>query len=35
MIVSGFFQQVSDRITIENVRKALGEAISRRIREYE
>lgn len=34
MIVSGFFQQVFDRITIESVREALGEAISRRIREY-
>ena len=34
MIVSGFFQQVFDRITIESVREALGEAIGRRIREY-
>lgn len=34
MIVSGFFQQVFDRITIDSVREALGEAISRRIREY-
>jgi Fe-S cluster assembly protein SufD len=34
MIVSGFFQQVFDRITIESVRHALGEAIGRRIREY-
>lgn len=34
MIVSGFFQQVFDRITIENVREALGEAIGHRIREY-
>jgi Fe-S cluster assembly protein SufD len=32
--VSGFFQQVFDRITIESVRNALGEAIGRRIREY-
>ncbi|REK27619.1 MAG: Fe-S cluster assembly protein SufD [Planctomycetota bacterium] len=35
MIVAGFFQQVSDRIPIESVRVALGEAIARRIREYE
>jgi Fe-S cluster assembly protein SufD len=34
MIVSGFFQQVFDRITIESVREALGQAIGRRIREY-
>ncbi len=34
MIVSGFFQQVFDRITIDNVRAALGESIGRRIREY-
>jgi Fe-S cluster assembly protein SufD len=35
MIVAGFFQQVFDRITIESVRDALGDAIGRRIREYE
>ena len=35
MIVSGFFQQVFDRITVESVREALGHAIGRRIREYE
>jgi Fe-S cluster assembly protein SufD len=35
MIVTGFFQQVFDRITIESVREALGRAIGRRIREYE
>jgi Fe-S cluster assembly protein SufD len=35
MIVAGFFQQVFDRITIESVREALGDAIGRRIREYE
>ena len=35
MIVAGFFQQVFDRITIDSVREALGEAIGRRIREYE
>ena len=35
MIVTGFFQQVLDRITIESVRAALGHAIARRVREYE
>lgn len=35
LIVSGFFQQVSDRIPLESVRRALGDAISQRIREYE
>lgn len=35
VIVAGFFQQVFDRITIESVRDALGDAIGRRIREYE
>jgi Fe-S cluster assembly protein SufD len=34
MIVAGFFQQVFDRITIDSVREALGQAIGRRIREY-
>ncbi len=34
LIVTGFFQQVFDRITIESVRDALGSAISRRVREY-
>lgn len=34
MIVTGFFQQVFDRITVESVRQALGEAIRRRIRQY-
>ena len=34
MIVTGFFQQVFDRITIDSVRDALGEAIRRRVREY-
>ena len=34
MIVAGFFQQVFDRITIQSVRDALGEAIRRRVREY-
>ncbi|MDZ4821016.1 MAG: Fe-S cluster assembly protein SufD [Planctomycetota bacterium] len=33
-VVAGFFQQVFDRITIESVREALGEAIGRRIREF-
>jgi Fe-S cluster assembly protein SufD len=32
MIVAGFFQQVLDRITVESVREALGEAIGRRVR---
>jgi Fe-S cluster assembly protein SufD len=35
MIVAGFFQQVFDRIRLEGVRNALGEAIGRRIREYD
>ncbi len=35
MIVAGFFQQVFDRIPIESVREALGDAIRRRVREYE
>ena len=35
MIVTGFFQQIFDRVTIESVREALGLAIKRRIREYE
>src|ERR1700752_3798288 len=35
MIVGGFFQQVFDRIPMESVRDALGEAIGRRIREYD
>jgi Fe-S cluster assembly protein SufD len=35
MIVAGFFQQVFDRITIESVRDALGEAIGRRVRAIE
>lgn len=34
LIVTGFFQQVFDRITIESVRNALGQAIARRVREY-
>ncbi len=35
MIVTGFFQQVFDRITIASVRQALAEAIGRRVREYD
>lgn len=35
LVVTGFFQQVFDRITIESVREALGEAIRRRVREVE
>jgi len=34
-IVTGFFQQVFDRVTIESVREALGSAIARRVRDYE
>ena len=34
-IVTGFFQQIFDRITIESVRDALANAIARRVREYE
>lgn len=34
LIVTGFFQQVFDRISIESVRDALGSAIARRVREY-
>lgn len=33
-IVSGFFQQIFDRITIESVRDALALAIGRRVRDY-
>ena len=35
MVVTGFFQQVFDRITIDSVREALGEAIRRRVRDFE
>ena len=35
MIVTGFFQQIFDRISIESVRDALGAAIARQVREYE
>ena len=35
MVVAGFFQQVFDRITIASVRDALGDAIRRRVREYQ
>lgn len=34
-IVTGFFQQIFDRITIENVRESLGTAVARKVREYE
>ena len=34
-IVTGFFQQIFDRITIESVREALGDAIAKRVRDYE
>jgi Fe-S cluster assembly protein SufD len=33
-IVTGFFQQIFDRITIESVRDALALAIARRVRDY-
>lgn len=35
MIVTGFFQQVFDRVSIESVRDALGNAVARRVRDYE
>ena len=35
MIVTGFFQQIFDRITIESVREALGHSIAQQVREYE
>ncbi|QEG40095.1 Fe-S cluster assembly protein SufD [Roseimaritima ulvae] len=35
MIVTGFFQQIFDRITIESVREALGRSIAQQVREYE
>ena len=35
MIVSGFFQQIFDRVTIASVREALGHVIAKRVREYE
>lgn len=35
LIVTGFFQQIFDRISIESVREALGHAIARRVRDYE
>ena len=34
-IVTGFFQQVFDRITIESVREALSQTMARRVRDYE
>ena len=33
-IVTGFFQQIFDRVTIESVRDALAEAIAQRVRNY-
>jgi len=35
LVVTGYFQQVFDRIAIESVREALGQAIIRRVRECE
>jgi len=34
LIVAGFFQQVFDRITIEQVRTALAQTIARRVQEF-
>ena len=34
-IVTGFFQQVFDRITIDSVRDSLGGTVARKVREYE
>jgi Fe-S cluster assembly protein SufD len=34
MIVTGFFQQIFDRITIESVREALGQSIARQVTEF-
>ncbi len=34
MIVTGFFQQIFDRISIQSVREALGQSIARQVREY-
>lgn len=34
LVVTGFFQQVLDRITIDSVREALGDIIQQRVREY-
>ena len=35
MIVTGFFQQIFDRISIDSVRDALGAAIARQVRDYD
>ena len=35
LIVTGFFQQIFDRITIDSVREALGQSIARQVREYQ
>lgn len=35
LIVAGFFQQVFDRITIESVRNALGDAIAHRVQDLD
>ena len=35
MIVTGFFQQVFDRVTIPSVREALGQAIGQRVRDLD
>jgi Fe-S cluster assembly protein SufD len=35
VIVTGFFQQIFDRIPLESVREALGRAIATRVRQYD
>ncbi len=35
LVVSGFFQQVLDRITIDSVRERLSQAIAQRVREFQ
>jgi Fe-S cluster assembly protein SufD len=35
LIVTGFFQQIFDRITIDSVREALAQSIARQVREYQ
>jgi Fe-S cluster assembly protein SufD len=34
LIVTGFFQQIFDRITIDSVRNSLGQTIARQVRDY-
>jgi Fe-S cluster assembly protein SufD len=35
IVVTGFFQQIFDRISLESVRDALGAAIAKRVRDFE